>query len=84
VWVAGILLSDDLVVDLVKRLQRHGCRVHGPSHLQSGNERTVDRRAQQLRPQDILAALDDRPAGLEELRAVLLREHDSRQREALG
>ena len=82
-WVAGTLLSDDLVIELVKRLQRDGAEhtaqaIYGAAI--KGQSAAVldsyDRR-------NVLAALEDRPAGLEELRSVLLREHLWRQREGL-
>ena len=83
VWLAGTLLSDDLVIELVKRLQRKGAGHTAQAIYRAavtGQSATVldsyDRR-------NILAALDDRPARLEELRGVLLRGHASSEREGL-
>ena len=82
-WLAGTLLSDELVIELVKRLQRNGAEHTAQAIYRAairGQSAAVldsyDRR-------NVLAALDDRPVGLEELRGVLLRENASTRREGL-
>jgi hypothetical protein len=83
VWLAGTLLSDELVIELVKRLQRNGAEHTAQAIYRAaitGQSTAVldsyDRR-------NVLAALDDRPANLEDLRGVLMREQARRQREGL-
>jgi len=82
VWLAGTALSDDLVVELAKRLQRIGAQHTAQALLSAA---TKGRSAARLDSQDrmnILAALEDAPDGLEELQSVLLREVE-RRREGL-
>ena len=79
-WLAGAHLSDDLVVELVKRLQRNGAE-HTAQAIYSAAR--TGRSAPVLDSYDrrnMLAALDDPPAGLEELRSVLLGELTGRTR----
>ena len=73
-WLAGVPLSDDLVVELAQRLQRYGSQQTAQALLRAA---VSGRSAATLDAQDrenILAVLDDPPAGLEELQGVLLRE----------
>ena len=73
-WLAGVPLSDDLVVELAQRLQRYGSQRTAQALLRAA---VSGRSAATLDAQDrenILAVLDDPPAGLEELQGVLLRE----------
>ena len=81
-WLAGTPLSDDLVVELVERLQRHGAS-HTAQALYGAAVK--GRSAAVLDSYDcknILAVLGDRPAGFEELQSVLLRQL-TRRRERL-
>ena len=81
VWLAGTPLSDDLVVELARRLQRNGAE-HTAQVIYTAARRGeaaamldgYDRR-------NILAALDDVPAGFEQLHDVLLREIERHRRE---
>ena len=71
-WLAGVSLSDDLVVELAKRLQRNGAERTAQALLSAAMK---GRSAATLDSSDrkhIHAALDDPPPGLEELRAVVL------------
>lgn len=80
-WLAGVSLSDDLVVELAQRLQRSGSQRTAQALLRAA---VSGRSTAALDPQDrqnILAALDDPPAGLEELQGVLLREIRRRREE---
>jgi hypothetical protein len=75
VWLAGISLSDDLVVELAKRLQRDRAERTAQVLLSAAAR---GRSAAVLDSHDrknILAALDNPPPGLEELRGALLKEH---------
>ena len=80
-WLAGVSLSDDLVVELAQRLQRNGSQRTAQALLRAA---VSGRSTAALDPQDrqnILAVLDDPPAGLEELQGVLLREIRRRREE---
>jgi hypothetical protein len=73
-WLAGVSLTDDLVVELAQRLQRNDLRHTAEALLKAA---VSGRSAAALDTQDrknILAVLDDPPSGFEELQAVLLRE----------
>ena len=73
-WLAGVSLTDDLVVELAQRLQRDGAQHTAQALLKAA---VKGQSAAALDTQDrknILAVLDDPPAGLEELQGVLLRE----------
>ena len=83
-WLAGTLLSDELVIDLVKRLQRSGAEHTAQAIYRAAIKGQSAAVLDSYDRRNILAALDNRPAGLEELRGVLLREHAWRQREGLG
>ena len=74
VWIAGTLLSDDLVVDLVKRLQRNGAEHTAQAIYGAAIKGRTAAVLDSYDRRNILAALDDRPASLEELRAALLEE----------
>ena len=72
--LAGVSLSDDLVVELAQRLQSNGAQRTAQALLKAA---TSGSSAAALDAQDrknILAVLDHPPAGLEELQGVLLRE----------
>jgi hypothetical protein len=78
--LAGVPIQDDLVLelarlvddpDLAERLEQNYGRMTKVLAL------TIPER------ETIIPALDDAPAGLEELRAVLLREHVARVRDGL-
>jgi hypothetical protein len=75
VWLAGVALSDDLVVELAQRLQRNGAERTAQALLKAA---ISGRSTAALGPEDrtnILAVLADPPLpGLEELHGVLLRE----------
>ena len=73
-WLAGVSLTDDLVVELAQRLQRNGLQRTAEALLKAA---VSGRSAAALDTQDrknIVAVLEDPPAGFEELQAVLLRE----------
>ena len=79
-FLAGILIRDDLVLELARvvddpalaeRLEDNYGRMTRVIAL------TIPER------ETIIRALDDAPDGLEELRAVLIREHVARVREGL-
>jgi hypothetical protein len=74
VWLAGVSLTDDLVVELAQRLQRNGAQHTAQALLKAA---VSGRSTAALDTQDrknILTVLDDPPSGLEELQGVLLRE----------
>jgi hypothetical protein len=74
VWLAGVALTDDMVVELAQRLQRIGADQTAQALLKAAMN---DRSTAALDAGDrkrILAALDDPPPGLAELQAVLVRE----------
>ena len=79
-WVAGTLLSDELVIELVKRLQRHGAEHTAQAIYRTAIKGQSAAVLDSYDRRNILAALDDRPAGLEELRDVLLRQASARAR----
>ena len=79
VWLAGTSLSDDLVVELARRLERNGAHVTAQALLRAA---VRGRSAAALDRNDrgnILAALTDRPADFEELYNVLLRQIERRR-----
>jgi hypothetical protein len=70
VWLAGVSLTDDLVVELAQRLQRNGAQHTAQALLKAA---VSGRSTAALDTQDrknILAVLDDLPAGLEELQGT--------------
>ena len=79
-WLAGTLLSDELVVELVKRLQRNGAEHTAQAIYRAALTGQSAAMLDSYDRSNVLAALDDRPAGLEELRGALLREHVARVR----
>ena len=79
-WVAGTLLSDELVIELVKRLQRHGAEHTAQAIYRTAIKGQSAAVLDSYDRRNILTALDDRPAGLEELRDVLLRQASARAR----
>lgn len=69
-WFAGLSLSDDLVVELAQRLQHYGSQRASQALLRAA---VSGRSTAALETQDrenILAVLDDPPAGLEKLQGV--------------
>ncbi|HEU0057700.1 MAG TPA: hypothetical protein VFQ08_10610 [Gaiella sp.] len=71
-FVAGLSVRDDLILELARLVDE--------AELAQRLERAYSNRIRVLGPNlpdraTILAALEDPPAGLEELRAVLLQEH---------
>ena len=82
-WLAGTLLSDELVVELVKRLQRNGAEHTAQAIYRAAFTGQSAAMLDSYDRRNVLAVLADRPAGLEELRDVLLREQGRRQREGL-
>ena len=81
-WLAGVSLSDDLVVELAQKLQRNGAQHTAQALLKAAvNGRSTATLDTQDR-KNILAVLDDPPAGLEELQGVLLSE--IRRRRSIG
>jgi hypothetical protein len=76
VWVAGTVLSDELVIELVKRLQRHGAEHTAQAIYRAAIKGRSAAILDSYDRRNILTALDDRPAGLDELRSVLLRERE--------
>ena len=75
-WVAGTLLSDELVIELVKRLQRYGAEHTAQAIYRAAIKGQSAAILDSYDRRSILTALDDRPAGLDELRSVLLQEHE--------
>ena len=73
-WLAGTLLSDELVLELVQRLQRNGAEHTAQAIFKAAIKGQSTAILDSYDRRNILAVLDDQPAGLEELRAVLLRE----------
>ena len=73
-WLAGVSLSDDLVVELAQRLQRNGAQHTAQALLKAAIRGTSAAALDTQDRKNILAVLDDPPAGLEELQGVLLRE----------
>ena len=75
VWLAGVSLSDDLVVELAQRLQRNGAERTAQALLKAAiSGRSTAALGREDRT-NILAVLADPPLpGLEELHGVLLRE----------
>jgi hypothetical protein len=78
--LAGIPIHDDNVLELAHRVD--------DPHLAYGLETAYSAMTKLLaltiaERETIIRALDDPPAGLEELRGVLLREHVWRRREGL-
>ena len=73
-WLAGVSLSDDLVVELAQRLQRNGAQHTAQALLKAAIIGTSTATLDTQDRKNILAVLDDPPAGLEELQGVLLRE----------
>jgi hypothetical protein len=80
-FLAGIPVPDRLVLELARLVDDE----YLETKLRSALGRDVKVLALETEEREtILAALDDPPTGLEELRAVLLPEHTWRQREGLG
>lgn len=73
-WLAGTSLSDDLVVELAKRLQHHGAQHTAQALYRAALGRRPAAVLDDYDRRNILAVLDDRPAGFEELHSVLLRQ----------
>ena len=73
-WLAGVSLSDDLVVELAQRLQGNGAQHTAQALLKAAIRGTSAAALDTQDRKNILAVLDDPPAGLEELQGVLLRE----------
>jgi hypothetical protein len=80
VMLAGIPVNDDLVLELARMVDDDELA----ERLEDAYRRGVKILALDFRDRDsIIAALDDPPAGLAELRGVLLREREWRVREGL-
>jgi hypothetical protein len=80
VFLAGLPIPDRLVLDLARMVDDEELE----TRLRSALAHDVKVLALESDEREtILAALDDPPAGLEELRAVLLQEHVWRQAEGL-
>ena len=83
VYLAGIPVLDRLVLELARRL-REAELVDTAERLEGAYHRDARIVALEISDREaILRALEDAPAGLTELRAVLLQEHVGRQREGL-
>jgi hypothetical protein len=72
VWLAGISLSDDLVVELAKRLQRNHAERTAQALLRAAMKGQAAPSLDAYDRKNIVAALDNPPPGLEELRSALL------------
>jgi hypothetical protein len=83
VLLAGVAIQSDLVVELAEMLTHRGASETAATLLQADAEGHKDVPLTIAERETILRALDDPPAGLEELRAVLLREHTARVRDGL-
>ncbi len=81
VFVAGIPIRDELILELARLVDDE----HLADRLETACGREVKVLALDIPEREtIIRALEDPPAGLEELRGVLLREHEWRRREGLG
>ena len=79
-FLTGVNVPDRLVLELARRVDYEDLQ----TTLRSVLARDIHVLALEVHERDmILRALEDPPAGLEELRAVLLQEHVWRQREGL-
>lgn len=82
-YLAGIPIPARLVLELARRL-RDAELVGTAERLEGASDREARIVALEISDREaILRALEDAPAGLTELRAVLLHEHVGRQREGL-
>jgi hypothetical protein len=80
VFLAGVPVRDELVLELARLVDDDALG----SRLEDAYGRMVKVFALTIPEREtIIRALDDAPPGLEELRAVLLREHVGRVREGL-
>jgi len=83
IYLAGIPIPARLVLELARAL-RDAELVDTAERLEGAYDREARIVALEISDREaILRALEDPPAGLEELRAVLLHEHVGRQREGL-
>jgi hypothetical protein len=73
-WLAGVSLSDDLVVELAQRLQRHGSQRTAHALLKAAVSGRSTAALDTRDRKNILVVLDEPPAGLEERQGVPLRE----------
>ena len=73
-WLAGVSLTDDLVVELAQRLQLSGADRTAQALLRAAVSGRSTAGLDTRDRKNILAVLEDPPAGLEELQVVLLRE----------
>jgi hypothetical protein len=80
VWLAGISLSDDLVVELAKRLQRNHAQRTAQALLSAAVKGRSAVILDSYDRKNILAVLANPPPGLEELREALLSDHEWRRR----
>jgi hypothetical protein len=79
--LCGLPIRDELVLELAKMVEDEDLA----DRLETAYSRETKVLALTFADRDgILRALEDPPAGLEELRAVLLQEHTWRVREGLG
>jgi len=82
-YLAGIPVPDRLVLELARRL-RDAELLDPAERLESAYDREARIVALEIHDREsIIRVLDDPPAGLEELRAVLLEEHVGRVRDGL-
>ena len=83
IYLSGIPIPARLVLELARRL-RDTELVDTAERFEGAYDRQARIVALEVSAREgILRALEDPPAGLEELRAVLLHEHVGRQREGL-
>ena len=78
-WLAGTSLSDDLVVELARRLERNGAHVTAQTLLSAALRGRSAAPLDRYDRRNILAALTDRPSDFEELYTVLLRQIERRR-----
>jgi len=72
-WLAGVSLTDDLVVELAQRLQRSGSEQTAQALLTAAISGRSTAALDAHDRENILAVLDPLPPGLEELQGALLR-----------
>jgi hypothetical protein len=79
--LAGVPIQDDLVLELARQVDDEALA----NRLETAHGRMTKVLALTIPEREtIMRALDDPPPGLEELRAVLLREHVGCRREGLA